>query len=98
MTHPQPPKIRPRPGPPAHSAAPVSAAAMAFGRVAEDGTVFVRTAEGERAVGSYPGATDTGALAYFVRKYEELCAQVGLFEQRISGADLPLSEIDATLR
>ena len=26
-----------------------------YGRVADDGTVYVRTADGERAVGSYPG-------------------------------------------
>ena len=28
-----------------------------FGRVAEDGTVYVRTSNGETAVGSYPGKT-----------------------------------------
>jgi hypothetical protein len=28
-----------------------------FGRVAEDGTVYVRTSDGEKAVGSYPGKT-----------------------------------------
>ncbi len=98
MNHPQPPKVRPRPGPPVHAPAPVSATAMAFGRVAQDGTVFVRTGEEERAVGSYPGATSAEALTYFVRKYEELCAQVALFEQRIHSAELPLSEIDSTLR
>ena len=34
-----------------------------FGRVADDGTVFVITPSGERAVGSYPGKTADEALA-----------------------------------
>ena len=41
---------------------PVAAAASdpaLWGRVAEDGTVYVRTADGERPVGSYPGAGRT---------------------------------------
>lgn len=55
-----------------------------WGRVDPDGTVWVRTAAGERAVGSYPGASEQDALAYFVRKYEDLAAQVSLLEQRIA--------------
>ena len=41
----------------------------AFGRVGEDGTVFVRTSSGEKAVGSYPGKSPEEALNYFVRKF-----------------------------
>lgn len=55
-----------------------------WGRVDPDGTVWVRTADGERAVGSYPGASESDALAYFARKYEDLAAQVSLLEQRIA--------------
>ncbi len=55
-----------------------------WGRVDPDGTVWVRLADGERAVGSYPGATPEDALAYFVRKYDDLAAQVSLLEQRIA--------------
>ena len=36
----------------------------AFGRVGEDGTVYVRTSSGEKAVGSYPGKTAEEALSY----------------------------------
>lgn len=53
-----------------------------WGRVDENGTVFVRDAEGERAVGQYPDATPDEALAYYERKYAELSGQVGLLEQR----------------
>jgi hypothetical protein len=62
----------------------------AFGRVAEDGTVFVRTSHGETAVGSYPGKSAEEALAYFVRKFEVLAAEVALLAARIkSGAMVP---------
>ena len=61
-----------------------------FGRVAEDGTVYVITPEGERAVGSYPGKTHEEALAYFVRKFESVASEVALLSARIkSGALVP---------
>ena len=61
-----------------------------YGRVAEDGTVYVITGEGEKAVGSYPGKTAEEALAYFVRKFEALASEVALLAARIkSGAMVP---------
>ncbi|TBN56779.1 DUF349 domain-containing protein [Glaciihabitans arcticus] len=53
-----------------------------WGRVDETGTVFVREASGERAVGQYPDGTPEEALAYFERKYIEIAGQVTLLEQR----------------
>ncbi|HEV7147521.1 MAG TPA: DUF349 domain-containing protein [Pedococcus sp.] len=97
------PKPRPGPGPRptpaavrkvahAHPAPPVvtapGPAAETFGRVAEDGTVFVRTAEGEREVGAYPGATAEEALHYFARKFDELYASADLLHQRVTTTDL----------
>ena len=82
--------------------APVSAASAligdpsAFGRVAEDGTVYVKTAHGERAVGSYPGKSAEEALAYFVRKFEVLASEVALLAARIkSGAMVPSDALEA---
>ncbi len=54
-----------------------------WGRVDETGTVFVRTSDGERAVGQYPDGSAEEALAYFERKYTDLAGQVGLLEQRV---------------
>ncbi|MBX3091468.1 MAG: DUF349 domain-containing protein [Cryobacterium sp.] len=54
-----------------------------WGRVDQTGTVFVRTANGERPVGQYPDGTPEEALAYFERKFTELEGQVTLLEQRI---------------
>ena len=63
-----------------------------YGRVDESGTVFVRTADGEREVGSYPGATHAEALGYFTRKYDELLASADLLLQRVTHTDLPARE------
>lgn len=54
-----------------------------WGRVDETKTVFVREADGERAVGQYPDGSPEEALAYFERKFTELAGQVTLLEQRI---------------
>lgn len=74
-----------------------AAAATAFGRVDEDGTVHVREAAGERIVGQYPGASAEDALAFYVRRYLDLKAKVVLFEARLGATDLPVKEIDQTL-
>ncbi len=60
----------------------------AFGRVADDGVVYVVTGETERAVGSYPGASPGEALAYFGRKYDELLATADLLHQRVTQTDI----------
>ena len=85
-----------------HNALPNSAAAALigdpskFGRVDESGTVYVRTSEGEKVVGSYPGKTPEEALAYFVRKFEIVASEVALLAARIiSGAMVPQDAIEA---
>ena len=61
-----------------------------FGRVGEDGVVYVLTPEGDRPVGSYPGKSAEEALAYFVRKFESVASEVALLAARIkSGAMVP---------
>ncbi|MGN6130552.1 MAG: DUF349 domain-containing protein, partial [Nocardioidaceae bacterium] len=54
-----------------------------WGRVTDDGTVFVRTADGERQVGQMPDATPAEALAYFKKKYDDVAFEVDLLEQRV---------------
>jgi hypothetical protein len=66
----------------------VSTANDPWGRVADDGTVYVRTAEGEREIGSWQAGSPDEALAYFRRKFEALETEVSLLEQRITGTDL----------
>ena len=107
------PKPTPRPGVPtpaamkphppaadAPSATPATPASnsTSFGRVAEDGTVFVRTPDGEKEVGSYPEATHEEALAYFARKYDELAASANLLLQRVVQTDLSTQDGQASLK
>ncbi|TFD33442.1 DUF349 domain-containing protein [Cryobacterium cryoconiti] len=68
-----------------------------WGRVDETGTVYVREASGERAVGQYPDATPEEALAYFERKYVELNGQVTLLEQRAKGG-APAADIAKSVK
>ncbi len=69
-----------------------TAGPASFGRVDADGTVYVRTAEGERAVGQIPDATADEALAFYVRRYEALEVEVGLLVQRIAAGSLSPEE------
>jgi hypothetical protein len=68
-----------------------------WGRVDDDGTVWVRTSTGERSVGSYPGATADEALAYFVRKFEEIEGQITLLEQRIRAGGVSPKDADTSI-
>ncbi|WP_226909529.1 DUF349 domain-containing protein [Georgenia ruanii] len=100
------PRPVPRPKVPA-AAAPVAAPpvppvdahdaaeAAAWGRVDDDGTVWVREATGERVVGQYTGADREEALGFYVRRFLDLQAQVALFEARLP--QLSGKEIDQTL-
>lgn len=63
-----------------------------WGRVDDDGTVYVRTAEGERVVGSWQAGAPEEALDYFKRKYEALVTEIQLLEQRVRTTDLPPSQ------
>jgi hypothetical protein len=74
-----------------------AAAASAFGRVDDDGTVWVREAAGERTVGQFPGASADEALSLYVRRFLDLKAKVVLFETRLAATDLAVKEIDQTL-
>ena len=62
----------------------MSTASDPWGRVADDGTVYVRTAEGEREIGSWQAGSPDEALAFFKRKFESLETEVSLLEQRIT--------------
>jgi len=69
-----------------------------WGRVAEDGTVYVRTPEGERAVGQYPEGTPEEALAFFAKRYDELSGSVHLLEQRVMAGVMAPDEATEAVR
>jgi hypothetical protein len=47
----------------------VTTAYHPWGRVDADGTVYVRTADGERVIGSWQAGSPEEAIAFFSRKY-----------------------------
>ena len=58
-----------------------------FGRVDADGTVYVKTAAGERVVGSWQAGTPEEGLAHFARRFLDLVTEVDLIDARLqSGA------------
>jgi len=58
-----------------------------FGRIDEDGTVYVKTAAGERVIGSWQAGTPEEGLAHFARRFADLVTEVDLIEARLnSGA------------
>ncbi|WP_410539324.1 DUF349 domain-containing protein [Streptomyces sp. KL2] len=59
-----------------------------WGRVDETGTVYVRTADGEKVVGSWQAGAPEEALAYFERKYDGLVVEIDLLERRVKTTDL----------
>ncbi|MDP9241333.1 MAG: DUF349 domain-containing protein [Actinomycetota bacterium] len=69
-----------------------------WGRVTDDGTVYVRTADGERVVGSWQAGPPAEGLAHYSRRYDDLVTEVTLLGQRIeSGAADPKATL-ATIR
>ena len=55
-----------------------------FGRFDADGTVYVRTASGDVAVGQYTIGTPEEGLAFFERKFADLRAELLLAKQRVA--------------
>jgi len=76
----------------------VSTADHPWGWVDADGTVYVRTADGERVIGSWQAVSPEEALAFYQRKYESLETEVVLLEQRISATDLAPAQAAATVQ
>jgi Domain of Unknown Function (DUF349) len=69
-----------------------------FGRVDNDGTVYVRTAEGERSVGQVPDVPAAEALAFFTRRFAALELEVNLLQTRIAAGALSPDDALASVR
>ncbi|HLV59731.1 MAG TPA: DUF349 domain-containing protein, partial [Natronosporangium sp.] len=56
-----------------------------YGRIDDDGVVYVKTAAGERAVGSWHAGSPEEGLAHFARRFQDLVTEVDLLETRLLG-------------
>ncbi len=73
-------------------------AAEAFGRVADDGTVYVKEGDEEREVGQFPDASKEEALALYARRYLDLKAKLDLFANRLKSNNIKAREIDESIK
>jgi hypothetical protein len=70
----------------------------AFGRIDEDGTVYVKTAAGERVVGSWQAGTPEEGLAHFARRFADIVTEVDLIEARIGTGAADAGQAVGSLR
>jgi hypothetical protein len=54
-----------------------------WGRIDDDGTVYLRTADGDRVIGSWHAGSAQDGIEFYTRRYQELDAEVGLLEGRV---------------
>ena len=84
----------PVPAPPpiasGHPVSPATPHPERWGRVDPDGTVYVRTADGERPVGSWQAGEPAEGLAHYARRFDDVLTEAELLASRLStsgGAD-----------
>ena len=69
-----------------------------WGRVDDDGTVYVKTADGERMVGQYPAGTPEEAMTFYTERYAALAFEVDLLEQRVRSGVLSPEEATSSVK
>ncbi|BBY60191.1 hypothetical protein MSAR_33270 [Mycolicibacterium sarraceniae] len=55
-----------------------------FGRIDDDGTVWLITSSGERSIGSWQAGDTEAAFAHFGRRFEDLATEITLMETRLA--------------
>jgi len=90
------PRPTPRPGGPRPSPAAAAPAAVVvepllestdpsqWGRVDAAGVVYLRTATGEREVGSWQAGEPEAGLAHYGRRYDDFVTEIALLEKRLA--------------
>ncbi|NYJ01588.1 cell division FtsZ-interacting protein ZapD [Nocardioides thalensis] len=72
--------------------------ASEWGRVGDDGTVYVKTADGERAVGQVPDVSPEEALSFYTKRYDALAVEVDLLHRRVTSGVLSPDEALSTIK
>lgn len=73
---------QPTPSPAAFAGAHVSDPSQ-WGRIDEEGNVFVRRGESERHIASWQAGTAAEGLAHYAQRYEDLATEIVLLESRL---------------
>jgi len=69
-----------------------------WGRIDADGTVYLRTADGERVIGSWHAGSPEDGIAFYVRRYTDLEAEVALLEGRAASEASAASAVGEAAR
>lgn len=89
--HPTPASLRP-------VIRPAISEAAQWGRVAEDGTVYLKAPEGEVVVGQYTVGTAIEGLTFYARKYDDLVVELDILESRLSDSKVAAESAHTALR
>ncbi|MGQ0625395.1 MAG: DUF349 domain-containing protein [Sporichthyaceae bacterium] len=68
-----------------------------WGYVDPDGTVYVRTADGPRAIGSWQAGSSLEALEFYRRRFDGLVVEVHTLTRRIAETDVPPKEASSAI-
>ena len=97
------PRPGPRPGPrpaprpqPHPIVSPPTSDPHRFGRVDDDGTVWLISAAGERVIGSWQAGDIEAAFAHFGRRFDDLSTEITLLEERLAAGTGDARKIKAT--
>jgi hypothetical protein len=67
-----------------------------FGRVDDDGTVWLVSSAGERKIGSWQAGDTEAAFAHFGRRFDDLSTEIALLEERLASGTGNARKIKAT--
>lgn len=73
------------------------AEAEQYGRVDDQGNVFVKEGDGERQVGQFPDASKEEALSLYARRFLDIKEKLDLFASRLKTAKIKPREIDESI-
>ncbi|MGI9135814.1 MAG: DUF349 domain-containing protein [Candidatus Nanopelagicales bacterium] len=68
-----------------------------YGRVTDDGSVFLLAPEGEVLVGQYAAGTPAQGLAFFQRKYDDMAVEISLITSRLSDGKASVEQAGTVL-
>src|ERR1700733_4766306 len=89
------PRPTPRPHPHPVASLPVSDPHK-FGRVDDDGTVWLLSAAGERIIGSWQAGDTEAAFTHFGRRFDDLSTEIALLEERLAAGTGDARKIKAS--
>ncbi len=91
------PGPKPTPRPLSHPVVSVPASdPHKFGRVDDDGTVWLISTAGERVVGSWQAGDTEAAFTHFGRRFDDLSTEIALLEERLAAGTGDARKIKAT--